>query len=591
MFLLLAALLTLVHAAPRMAPEDLPPDLQPWVPWVLAEHPELRCPVVEGHAACLWPGLLALQADGRGARFRLEVTLDRDLAVPLPGEDGAWPLDVRVDGAARPVRAEGDRPVVDLPAGRHVVTGRFDWPTMPPALALPPLIGRVDLAVDGRPVLHPRVGEDGRLRLGTGERDAAAPQSVEVNVSRLVRVGAPWTVETRLDLRVSGPPRELVLDDPLPPGTRPVELSGEVPARLERVEGGTRLRLQVRAGAWSVRLLAVHDGPVRRLEAPAAAPPWPETEVWVVEPDDRLEAVSISGAPSVDPQRTHLPAEWRGHTAWLVERGRGLDFETLRRGEPDPPPNDLRLHRTAWLDLAGGALTFQDRFEGELHRGWRLDIAPPARLTHARASGEDLLITRAGGTTGIELRQEQLDLVAESRLEHLGGSVVTLPAVGWTTDVQQLGVDLNLPPGWRLLAARGADRVRGAELSDWTLLDMLAVFLVALAAWKLHGRMWGGLVLLGLALSWTARLAPLWPWPTLVALVAIERALQGRKAGNYLRVGRLAVAVATLAAVASFSVEQVQRGLFPVLERPGEATSDYVLLDEGLQLNLPGTAR
>ena len=46
--------------------------------------------------------------------------------------------------------------------------------------------------------------------------------------------------------------------------------------------------------------------------------PWPEQEVWVFSPDNRLRQVELTGAPGVDPQRTNLPAEWRSLRAFLL---------------------------------------------------------------------------------------------------------------------------------------------------------------------------------------------------------------------------------------------------------------------------------
>jgi len=148
---------------------EIPPVLEPWREWVLAGHPEIACPLVDGAAACAWPGELQVQADDTGGRFAYAVTVDRRLGLPLPGGPGAWPLDVRVDGRPVPVLAQGDVPYVTLEPGAHAIAGAFRWPRLPQALRVPPPTGRVGLTVDGAPVPFPHLDAEGNLRLGAGD--------------------------------------------------------------------------------------------------------------------------------------------------------------------------------------------------------------------------------------------------------------------------------------------------------------------------------------------------------------------------------------------------------------------------------------
>ena len=66
------------------------------------------------------------------------------------------------------------------------------------------------------------------------------------------------------------------------------------------------------------------------------------------------------------------------------------------------------------------------------------------------------------------------------------------------SDFQSAGVTLNLPPGWRLFAAFGADEVPGTWLHTWhNLLDLFLMLITALATARLFG--WKSGVL---ALTW-----------------------------------------------------------------------------------------
>ena len=63
----LALLLSL--ASPLAATPPVPEPLKPWVPWVLAKHPELACPLLDGERLCAWPGRLTLDLDDHGGSF------------------------------------------------------------------------------------------------------------------------------------------------------------------------------------------------------------------------------------------------------------------------------------------------------------------------------------------------------------------------------------------------------------------------------------------------------------------------------------------------------------------------------------------
>ena len=131
--------------------------------------------------------------------------------------------------------------------------------------------------------------------------------------------------------------------------------------------------------------------------------------------------------------------------------------------------------------------TVQDRLSGNLNRT-RLDAAPALRLGRVEINGEDQFITQSAdaGTTGVEVRQSNnLQLVADSRLELPAAS--DLPAVGWRVAPQKIGATLNLPPGWRLLAATGPDSAGNAWLYSWNLLDLFVVLVIAFG----FGKLWG----------------------------------------------------------------------------------------------------
>lgn len=547
---------------------DLPPELAGWAPWVLSRHPALTCPLLGDARTCAWPGVFALSAGPDGATARLAVTVDRAVALPIPGGRGSWPQDLRVDGRPAPVADLGGVPAVPLDPGGHVLTWSTPWDTAPQAIPLPPSVGLVALTLDGVPVAEPSL-RDGVLRLGAGDTTERTADQLTLEVGRLITDAVPLQVRTRVDLSVAGGAREMDLGAVGLAGTVPVALSADLPARLD-ADG--HLIVQVRPGSFTITIDALHEGPVASLTAPQLAEPWPDTETWAVATDDRVRAVNLSGPPGVDPARTTLPPEWSGHPTFRVQPSTPLQIEELRRGEPEAAPNRLALDRTLWLDQDGRGFTVQDSFSGTVNQGWRLDVQAPSVLGHASDHDTDQVITERDGRVGVETRSQDVRLVAESRIDARPSA---LPAVGWHTDVVSLGAGLHLPPGWRLLAATGVDKVHGTD--PWSLFDLFFVLVVALALGRLLGWRWGLVTLAALGLSRHEAGAPAWTFAWLAVTVALLQVLpvgRLRTAVSGLRWGLL---LALFAILAPFSVDHVQTGLFPALERTWNSGADTTM--------------
>lgn len=603
-FVLIALLSSLLcppaHAQPHGGVlDDAPPELRQWAPWVLAPQAERACPHATSDPVCRWPSRLELDAGPDGARFLLDVHRDAAGPVVLPGAAGAWPAEVeverRVDGGPGYLPHRGSWAVLDvqgqpelrLPKGTYRVRGRLLWDDVPPSLAVPGDVGTLSLRVGGRIVARPTLDSDGRLRIAQLEEGDSGRTRVEIDVSRRIVDGVPVRVTTQLDLRVSGPPRELDLGAVAVPGTDPVALRAEVPARFD-AQG--HLVVSVRAGSWSVSFDALHDGPVFSLRAPELAEPWPQEEFWSWEPDERVRAATPQGPPGVDPSRTPVPEAWRNLATFRVNPSTPLEVEQLRRGEPNPAPNALTLRRELWLDLDGGGLTARDHFTGELRQDWRLDAQEPMVVGHAAVGASDQVVTLSSqGDRGVELRSQQVDARLESRIEHRPGR---LSAVGWQADVTELSTTLHVPPGWSLVAALGVDRVgsKGSMLARWTLWDLFFVLIVGVATWRILGWRWGALALVSLALGRHEAGAPGWTWALLVAVVAISRAVPGSEAK---RVGRW-VSWILLAIVAIFlmnwGVPHLREGTWPATQSARSSAVDLFGLSSQMAEDAPARA-
>ncbi|HUB09843.1 MAG TPA: hypothetical protein VMB50_22765 [Myxococcales bacterium] len=576
-------------AASPAVPADVPRVLEPWVPWVLHGQEGARCPFLQGKSGdgddvnvlCSWPSRLALSVADAGGKFTQQWTVfdPRGAYVPLPGDADAWPQDVRVDGAAAVVADHDGEPRVKVPPGTHAVSGAFAWDSQPESLAVPADVGLLSLELRGKAVEFPAWGEDGKLWLQKQVAETPEENRLVVAVERRLDDVIPATVTTRLLVSVSGKAREETVGPVVLPGFTAMAIDSELPVRLEP-DG--RLRIQVRPGDFTVTLVARSTAPLVSFEEPKVAGPWGDEAIWAFSARNDLRQVSVTGATAVDPQQTRLPDEWKVLPAYRLRPGDALKLVESRRGDPEPAPDSLALARVLWLDFDGKGYTVRDQLSGQMHRGWRLEASPRLGLGRVAISGADQFITRQdpGGPLGVEVRQGNLNLQADARIE---GDVDDLPAVGWRHDFRQVSESLNLPPGWRLFHASGVDTVTPTWVKSWTLLDLFAVLITALAVWKLWGLGWGLAALAALVLSYHEPGAPQWLWLAALAVAALGRVLPEGKLKKAAWVVRLGVGGLLAVTLALFVVQQIRQAMYPALESREEGTS-------GVNLALFGAA-
>lgn len=541
-----------------------PETLYQWRDWVLFDKAERLCPTDYNNGdqyRCHWPSRLILELTGEGGAFEQIGSVFAAGWQSLPGDASMriWRTAVQVDGQPAPVVRRDGRPFVRIEPGEHTLTGAFSWRQMPEMMHVPPDLGLIELTINGRRVDRPRYDPGGRLWLQPRKEEAGTEDRLQIHVYRLLTDAIPMRIRTSLRLEVSGRAREIELADVLPAQTEVLGLESPLPARLGP-EGV--LLVQARPGKWDIRILARSLGPVDRLASTGRYAP----EIWSFQARNPLRMVEIDGVPSVEPAQTDMPQKWRNYPAFLMEAQAVMTFKEIRRGDPDPAPDRLTLLRTWWLDFDGGAFTLQDQMKGTMSRSWRVSMAPPYELGRVSVDGQDRLITRQGpsGAPGVELRRGNLNLVAEARYE--AGASTGLPAVGWRTDFQHVSGVLNLPPGWRLFASSGVDRLDGSWIQGWTLLDFFVVLIIALAVYKLHSWRWALVALVTMALIFQEPGAPVYVWLHILAASALFNVLPDGKVRSLVKSWGVAAAVFLLAVSIPFMVQQMRWGLFPQLE-------------------------
>lgn len=567
----LALLLALGLAGPadaaRMQPEELPAALRDWVDWVMFPDQGRQCPFIYNRPEerrCSWATSLALQLDDKGGTFRQQWSMQAPSWAMLPGDARNWPQDVRIDDHPAVVGLRDGRPAVRLGSGQHQINGRLVWNQLPESLPIPADTALLKLSANGVAITEPQLDPNGNVWLHTRPdvgADKPSGNHLVLRVFRRVIDEIPLQLVTRIELDVSGSQREEMLSPGLPEGFIPMALNSALPVRLEN-DG--RLRLRLRPGSWTVELVARSTGPVTALAPAAATAPWPPEEVWSFDARPELRLVEVGGAVPIDPTQTAVPQEWRNLPAYLIAADTRLRFDEIRRGDPQPAPDALTLHRDLWLDFDGGGYTIRDRLGGTVSRSWRMTMNPPTLLGQAILDGERQLITAdADGRSGVEVRRGQIDLIADSRYD---ASRMRIPATGWTQDFQQLDAVLHLPPGWRLFSASGVDSVPQTWMRHWTLLDIFLVLIAALAIRALWNWRLGLLALLTFTLIWHEPGAPRAVWLHLLAAIALLRVIpEGGFRWIVASYRNLALVALVLYAL-PFMVEQLRSGLYPQLE-------------------------
>lgn len=468
---------------------SIPAPLQPWSDWLKDQHPDWNCASMNQSFECAWPGKLSLEIKPEGGHFVLFVEVLAESELPLPSSVEYRPAELeiaRLDG--KPVEhslLERDSLLfAKLPAGKYKITGSLRWDKEPREIPVPGSYAIID------------VTRKGELKRGTNtiwfdtSENSDTSNSFFVDVARAVSDGSPLKIETRIRIQVSGATRSMNFGKVLLEGSVPIAITSGLPHQLS-VDG--KLALQVSPGVHEIRITAVVAQPVRSLRTPKPdISSWPAQETWAWFPTESFRTVEIHDATPASGELTSLPEEWKHSSVYLVPSGSEVTLKEIRRGEDRPNANALSLGRELWLDLDGSAFTSVDKFSGAMNKTFRLDALPETNLGSVTVDSEPALITTSedGAKKGVELRGQQLNVEAVSRINHTR----TISAVGWTESVDSLYGTLHLAPAWKLLHISGAHAVTGSWLSSWTLLDVFISLLLILAAWKVLGPIFSLLV-------------------------------------------------------------------------------------------------
>ncbi len=551
------------------AAQRVPAPLKPWIDWTLWDHPDATCPTTFNAAnqrLCVWPGTLTLNAGKSAGQFTQTVRMFNENWLDLPGDSTLWPATLTVNNRAVPVVTRNGVPAIKLAAGTHTISGQFNWDTLPQKIRIPEWIGIIRLTVNGKSIDAP--SRDGNaLWLQRRQEETATRDMLGVKVYRLLTDGIPMWVTTQVELRVSGKSREETIGTVGLDGWQLGRLVSPIPVAVE--PDGT-LRAQVRPGKWTVTLtyFRTHDEETLQLPANATLPAPFEYIAYHANPVFRT--LDLDGATPVDASQTTVPDAWKQYPVYQWNPEQPVKLVTRMQGSTITAPQRLSLNRELWLRQNGTGYTYKDDMNGHLEQIWRLDAAEGQELGRVEVDAEGQLITRnpANDAVGIEIRKRELTLQAIGTIE--GRS--TIPAVGWASDVDYLSASINLPPGWRLFACFGADKVHGDWLTAWTLLDLFLLLIFSLAVYRLFGLKAGIIIFIGFAMSYHEPGAPRYSWLFLLMPMALLRYVPEGKLRSLVKWWRnLAVLILVLIMIPFFH-GQIQGILYPQLEQGSWST-------------------
>lgn len=545
--------------------KSVPEELQSWIPWVLHDSQrQTDCPFIYNQSKntqCAWPSTLSLDLKQSGGTLKQQWRVYKAGWLPLPGSAKHWPQEVTVNGKKTAVTVKNGKPSIYARPGSKLIKARLIWDHLPESLDIPVSTGIVSLHIADKQVTFPDL-ENGKLWIRQRSHSAEKKEEdrITFRVFRHINDTIPMKVTTFLQMEVSGKQREINIGNPLLGGFIPLQLNSKLPARLE----SDGLRLQVRPGRWNVSLLSRHPASLESLQLVPNVKTWPTREVWVFKSQNTLRLVEVEGVATIDPRQTQLPKKWRGLPAYQLKTNDKMLFKLIRRGDPDPAPDQLTLNRQLWLQFDGKNYTVQDTIGGSKTAGWRLSAQPALHLGRVLVDGRPQFITTLNSQQqGIEVRRGNLNVQAEGQIKR----EKTLPAVGWDHDFKQVNASLQLPPGWKLFSVSGVDNVPDSWVQRWTLLDLFLVLIITISVSRLWSWYWGLFALITVALLWHEPMAPKFIWLNILAAIGLLRVLPEGKLKQVVGWYQMLALVSLVVLAIPFMVNEIRHGLYPQLER------------------------
>ncbi|MGK0440923.1 MAG: zinc transporter ZupT [Pseudohongiellaceae bacterium] len=534
-----------------------------WSSWVIERHDDYDCPweaSTKTEKACVWPGKLTLSLVQKGLDFSYDIEVfSKEARVALPGSNLHWPTNVRALAKSITVIESGNKPYVILAKGKHTLSGQFGWQRKPGFLTVPQSIAFVDLQKAGKLLTVNRQNNRVIFSKVNGDAVKTKRESIKVKVYRKLIDSIPMFLETRLELSVSGKPREIQLGQLVWDDSEVTSVTSNMPTRIEK---NGHIRLQLTAGEHELVIQTRFKIPPSTLMMQKVSDDWPNVEYISFQANSNIRQVKITGAMSVDTSQIDLPYEYANLPTYKLTPSTSLIITTLVRGDDSPATNLLKISRNLWLAFDGQSITAQDVIEGSMNSGWRLDASKDTTIGRATVDGQPVLITDYNGKQGLEIRSPKINLNAVTSVQDSS----SLFATGWEAKADSYNATLHLPPGWRVMNVGGIESVSGTWIEKWDLWDIFILLIVTAATRRLFNNKAAVLAFITVVTSYHEPSSPLLIIPFLLALLALLSVSSG-KFKSFLKGWAILLSVSFIVVMISFAVASFRLAIYPSLEK------------------------
>jgi hypothetical protein len=557
------SLLLFISTTLIMSSANARPLENEWGDWVKDRHTNIDCPWSANKKStrtCVWPGNLSLALEQEGLTFTQHVEVfSKKSRVLLPGSERNWPTNVILDQKPATVIESSKSPYIQLNKGKHIIKGRFNWTSKPAYLTIPSTTAFISLSEQGKNLQVNRHGN--RLIFSQRKSDNLQQKrdSLDVKVYRLLIDGVPLSLETRLELSVSGKPREIKIGQVVWDGNEVSQIKSKLPTRIEK-DGD--IRLQVTAGKHYITVYTRFTDNLNALAIKPTSKDWPAVEYVSFLSNTNVRQAKLTGAISVDTTQVDIPSGWTNRPTYKLDTGTTLKIGTLFRGDDSPAANQLSVSRNLWLDFDGSKITGLENINGHMSKDWRLNSAQGTTIGRATVEDQPVLITDHNGQQGLEIRSADINLSAVT----LVNNPKQFSTSGWDARADSFSATLHLPPGWRVLYAKGVDRIQGTWLSKWDLWDLFLILILTAATRKLIGNKTAILALATLVIAYHETGSPLSVIPALLIAVPLLSVTTG-KFKSFIRGWTVLFTAIFVIGMISFAISAFRLAIYPSLEK------------------------
>ena len=542
----------------------IPPSLEEWKDWVLADHPRVECPINDTNhrrLGCVWISELAISAESTGKiQFKINGVAYANGPIGLP-YGSEFPHSVRLNGRTALVGSVNRQkiPAVHLTKGRFVLEGRLDFDKLPRTINVPNIAATLSLDLDGKSVPTPRV-ENSRLWLQTVDRVNADQDRLSVDVYRKLVDNIPQTLETRIRLTVDGRDRVVYLGDPMPDGMKLVEIDSAVPVQVDTVG---EVLVQVSRGEHWITFRSIREGIANEFALIENPPNWPSSEFWAVETVTQHRAVDVEGVAAVDPNIVESP--FGDASTYLLKAGDTLQLRNEIRGDPNPKPASFEIYRDYWLAFDGSYMKVLDRLKIDTQTEIRLTT--DFELGSVSVDGNPRMITFVDSgenvEPGVSIQPNENEIKSLSVLPRQD----KLSINGWQVPIDNPSASLHLPPGWKLLWASGVDYVQGSWLSSWwNLWDIFFCVLLIIVIYRVGGLVLAIVSLIVLLLSYQQFPIPALGWFALALLALLMTNIKKPEIKSVVNIVYWLVLIPVAFITIYVSAVNLRQAIYPQLE-------------------------